>query len=323
MTTPPRTNFGFVGLTFPRLLAECRNAEAAAVSNPRGSLFQVRYVAEQIVRHICAFYDLGTEGTFVALAGTREFRSIVPQSVQDKIHAVRRIGNVAAHGSEHLDSAMAVRAVSHLYDLMVWAAANVSDKGRAAVPTTGFDEQILWDAPKQKEATTAELKKLERELENRKTEALQLSAERETLRQEREQHLREQERFKAKAAADAEEYAALKAELEQLRKELAAQTRDELVAARTPAGCTSSAKPTPAAMLLTQCWRKPDSPQHRATCVSKSSCPRAAPTTYCTERTAKPSRWSRRKSHPSACPQEGNKPALTPMTWKNNTVSGH
>ncbi|QTH59878.1 DEAD/DEAH box helicase family protein [Corynebacterium hindlerae] len=236
MTTPPRTNFGFVGLTFPRLLAECRNAEAAAVSNPRGALFQVRYVAEQIVRHICAFHDLGTEGSFVALAGTREFRSIVPQSVQDKIHAVRRIGNVAAHGSEHLDSAMAVRAVGHLYDLMVWAAANVSDKGHAAVPTTGFDEQILWDAPKQKEATNAELKKLARELEDRKTEALQLSAEREALRQEREQHLREQERFKAKAAADAEEYAALKAELEQLRKELAAQTRKELVAAQEVAG---------------------------------------------------------------------------------------
>lgn len=230
------TNFGFVAATFPRLLADCRAVEAWAVGNPRGSAMQARYVAEQMTRHIYAFHGWEIEGGFAKLTKERRFVAAVPDGVLNKITAVRKIGNRAAHGEQPFDPAAAIRAVRHLYDFMVWAAANVSDKGRAAVPTRQFDEAVLRAAPTGRAASASELKKLASELAARKSEALQLSADREQLRAEREAHLREQERFRAKAVADAEEMQALQEELEKLRAEIAEQTRVELVAAQEAAG---------------------------------------------------------------------------------------
>ena len=238
--TPSPTNFGFVAATFPRLLADCRAVEAGAVGNPRGSAMQARYVAEQMTRHVYAFHGWEIEGSFAELTKDSRFVEALPESVLNKVTAVRKIGNAAAHGERHFDPAAAIRAVRHLYDFMVWAAANVSDKGRAAVPSTRFDEAVLRAAPAQKAASASELKKLAAELAARKTEALQLSAEREQLRAEREAHLREQERFRAKAVADAAEMQALQAELAKLRAEIAEKSRAELVAAQEAAGAVDT-----------------------------------------------------------------------------------
>ncbi|MBC6831737.1 helicase [Corynebacterium sp. LK29] len=233
----PRSNFGFVGSVFPGLLADCRNAEGAALSNPRAAAMQTRFVAEQVTVHICKFLGLETEGfKFADLAGGYQFRRFVPQLIQDKIKAVRQIGNTAAHNDRFFDPQLAARSTAQLYDLLVWAAANTSDKGKGALPKIPFDPTILEEAPKQASASKAQLEALQRRLEDSKRDALLLSKEREELRQQREEHLRQQELFRKKAAQDAEAREALEQELAELRKQLEDQTREELVAAQADAG---------------------------------------------------------------------------------------
>lgn len=234
MTTPSRSNFAFVGPVFPRLLSDCRGAEAAAVSNPRASAIQARFVTEAMIKHISAFYGLETGGAMLDLARAPKFRQVVPPSIQNKIHALRKIGNVAAHEDKHIEQQVAIHAIAHLYDLMVWAAANVADRGRAAIPNEAFDPQILFDAPKQQAKTAAQLRKLQFELDQREQQhALQLSEERERLRAEREEHLRQQERFRKESAEQAAEIARLRAELEE-------KTRAELVEAQAEAGAVDT-----------------------------------------------------------------------------------
>lgn len=233
----PRTNFGFVGAAFPSLLADCRNAEAAALSNPRASAFQSRYVAERLTFHICKFLGLETEGySFAELTGQPQFRQFVPQVIQGKITAVRKIGNIAAHGAAFFDPQLAVRSIAQLYDLLVWATANTSDKGKAALPSAPFNPEFLKEAPKQPSASKAQLEELQRRLDASKRDALLLSKEREELHRQREEHLRQQELFRKKAAQDAEAQEQLRQELEALRKQLEEKTREELVAAQADAG---------------------------------------------------------------------------------------
>ena len=56
--TPRPSNFGFVGQAWPQLIIECRNVEDAALTNPRASMFQSRFVLEQVIGHIAALNGL-------------------------------------------------------------------------------------------------------------------------------------------------------------------------------------------------------------------------------------------------------------------------
>lgn len=270
---PKPSNFGFVGAVFPALLMDCRHVEEAAVSNPRAAAVQTRFVAEQVVRHIAAFFGgtapSGTnhtdarrssapdQGTFSDLTRTPQFRRNVPDIIQSKVHAIRKIGNLAAHNPKYLAPEVAINAVAHLYDLLAWAAANVAGQGKKALPAAPFDKSILLDAPKHNTAGTtattvtdaqrnAELKKLTAELEARdnaaKESALLLSKERAQCLLERQSHLREQEKFR-KARAEALEGQARIDELQAANEELKRQleqalenARQELLAAQSNAG---------------------------------------------------------------------------------------
>lgn len=271
-STPDRTqskpsNFGFVGAVFPALLMDCRHAEEAAASNPRAATIQARFVAEQVVRHISAFFggthlsdakatsgakrtDTAEQGTFSDLTRTPLFRRNVPDIIQSKVHAIRKIGNLAAHNPQYLAPEVAINAVAHLYDLLIWAATNVAGQGKKALPTAPFDRSILLNAPKRAAATDAqrdaELKKLTAELAERentaKESALLLSKERAQRLLERQSHLREQEKFR-KARAKALEGQARIDELQAANEELKRQleqalenARQELVAAQSNAG---------------------------------------------------------------------------------------
>ncbi|AKK11710.1 DEAD/DEAH box helicase family protein [Corynebacterium uterequi] len=238
MTTPHRTNFAFVGLAFPRLLADCRNLEAAALTNPRASAMQARFVADQVVRHVCAFLTVpaSAEASFADLAKDPRFRRFAPDAINTKIAAVRRFGNSAAHGAGFIDPTRMARVVQHLYDILVWAAANTSGLGQAALPTTGFDPSILTQAPKQAQLNDRQLSALERQLSQRTQETLQLTEQREQALRRAEQALEEAQRFKKKAAADALAKEELEREFAQLKAQLEEQTRRDLVAAQKDAG---------------------------------------------------------------------------------------
>ncbi|WP_018024258.1 DEAD/DEAH box helicase family protein [Corynebacterium ulceribovis] len=248
MTQPTGTqsNFGFVGLAFPALANDCRQVEDSAVSNPRAAMMQARFITEQVVKHICAFYRIDMVGTFADWLRAPALRRNVPEVIQNKIHTVRKLGNDAAHSGAFISADTAAHTVAHLYDILVWAAGNVSGRGQAAVPAGRFNPKLLAAKPRQAPADEAALRRLHANLKTRdaqqKQTELLLSEEQEKRRAAEEAHLKEQARF-VEAAAKAKEgqerineLEAGRAELERQLAELKEKHRSELAAAQTAAG---------------------------------------------------------------------------------------
>ena len=195
MTAPQPTNFAFVGRVWPELLIHCRNVEQSAVSNPRAAGVEARFTLERLVDHIIEAFGLRAIGGWSLndKLNHRSFKDRVNPMIHSKMNVLRRFGNDAAHGTDHIDPERAVRATGQLFDILCWAVVNVSNRpiDRAQLPR--FNRDIVVNAPKQRAQSQAEIAKLHRQLrlavEAAETTKMLLSEQEETWRKEREQHL--------------------------------------------------------------------------------------------------------------------------------------
>ena len=232
MLPPQPTNFGFIGQIWPELLIHCRDAEQAAVSNPRVAGIEARFVLERLVDHISEAYGLrATHGwNLNDKLNHRSFKDRVNQQIHSKMNVLRRFGNDAAHSADYIDPERAVRAIGQLFDVLSWATVNVARTplNRNQLPV--FDRSIVISAPKQRNQTQRELTNLSRKLkeaiEEQDATKLLLNEQEEKWRKERERHLKQIAAFQGEneelEKRLTEERAALEAELEQMRAEVAA-----------------------------------------------------------------------------------------------------
>ena len=233
MITPQPTNFAFVGRVWPELLIHCRNVEQSAVSNPRAAGVEARFTLERLVDHIIEAYGLRAIGGWSLndKLNHRSFKDRVNPMVHSKMNVLRRFGNDAAHGTDHIDPERAVRATGQLFDILCWAVVNVSNKPieRSQLPT--FDRDIVLRAPKQRAQSQAEIAKLNyrlrRAVEAAETTKLLLSEQEESWRKEREQHLEQIAAFQGEKdeleRRLEEELALFEQELTKMREEIASR----------------------------------------------------------------------------------------------------
>ena len=232
MLPPQPTNFGFIGRIWPELLIHCRDAEQAAVSNPRVAGIEARFVLERLVDHISEAYGLrATHGwNLNDKLNHRSFKDRVNQQIHTKMNVLRRFGNDAAHSADYIDPERAVRAIGQLFDVLSWATVNVAHTPLNHNQLPAFDRSIVINAPKQRNQTQRELthlnRKLKEAIEEQNATKLLLSEQEEEWRKEREQHLKQIAAFQGEneelEKRLTEERAALEAELEQMRAEIAA-----------------------------------------------------------------------------------------------------
>ena len=237
MLPPQPTNFGFIGRIWPELLIHCRDAEQAAVSNPRVAGIEARFVLERLVDHISEAYVLrATHGwNLNDKLNHCSFKDRVSPQIHSKMNVLRRFGNDAAHSADYIDPERAVRAIGQLFDVLSWAAVNVARTPLNRSQLPAFDRSIVINAPKQRNQTQRELTnlnhKLKEAIEEQNATKLLLSEQEEKWRKERERHLKQIAAFQGEneelEKRLTEERAALEAELEQMRAEIAAlQTVD-------------------------------------------------------------------------------------------------
>lgn len=237
MLPPQSTNFGFIGRIWPELLIHCRDAEQAAVSNPRVAGIEARFVLERLVDHISEAYGLRTARGWNLndKLNHRSFKDRVNPQIHSKMNVLRRFGNDAAHSADYIDPERAVRAIGQLFDVLSWAAVNVARTPLNYNQLPAFDRSIVMNAPKQRNQTQRELTnlncKLKEAIEEQNATKLLLSEQEEKWRKERERHLKQIAAFQGEneelEKRLTEERAALEAELEQMRAEIAAlQTVD-------------------------------------------------------------------------------------------------
>jgi hypothetical protein len=231
MLPPQPTNFGFIGRIWPKLLIHCRDAEQAAVSNPHVAGMEARFILERLVDHISEAYGLRAANGWNLNDKLNHcsFKDCVNPQIHSKMNVIRRFGNDAAHSADYIDPERAVRAIGQLFDVLSWAAVNVAHTPLNRNQLPAFDRSIVINAPKQRNQTQKELTNLNRKLkeaiEEQNATKLLLSQKEEEWRKEREQHLKQIAAFqgdnKEPEKRLTEECAAIGAELEQMRAEIA------------------------------------------------------------------------------------------------------
>ena len=111
-------------------------AERYAHADPASSLIKQRSFVEHVVVAIYERYRLSPpySDNLNDLMTEESFRQSVPEVVQDKLHAVRKAGNHAAHPRRPIASARALECLAQLFDIARWFHVQVDGGDRAAAP---------------------------------------------------------------------------------------------------------------------------------------------------------------------------------------------
>ncbi|MFC7050707.1 DEAD/DEAH box helicase family protein [Emcibacter nanhaiensis] len=152
-------NFEFLSGKAPELHKLACFAEHYSLSDPEGALVKLRAFSEQMTKSIYFLLRLpkGTDNTFVGLLCTEEFKTAIPEVVQTKLHAIRKEGNKAAHGSK-TSTKTATWLLKETHQLAGWFAVAFLKVDKSDLP--GFKE-ITEVAPEDGEKSDLE-KELER-----------------------------------------------------------------------------------------------------------------------------------------------------------------
>jgi len=208
------SQFAFLQTEFKEVFAGAAKAEQFALSDPRGACFHARVTLEGIVKWLYARdKDLRPpyQETLSALIHEASFRALVGQAIFTKAKIIKDLGNKAAHDGKGPNKQQAVSAVSELFHVCYWLA-------RTYGRETKLSAAMQFDPAKLEEVTTITTSTVQ-----------QIKAQRERLDRQTE----ELERERAERLKDEESRKALEAELERLRREVAAAKRENKAEADT------------------------------------------------------------------------------------------
>lgn len=191
------SNFGFIRAQWPELYDTCQRAESYALSDPDTAAFHARVSVEKVVEYL--FVDVfglpeGYRSDLSARMNDPAFKNRT-QYINNQLNLIRRRGNDAAHGSRRLTPRDGIATLRDLFDVIVWTVKHQSTFPEAAPLGAAFDVTI---AQKRAPLGPAELTKL----------AQRFRA--------------QQEKSHREIAERDEQLAAQEAELEELRKQIAA-----------------------------------------------------------------------------------------------------
>jgi len=195
---PPKemSNFGFLQSEWPQLFAEGQKAEALVVPDPRTACFYTRRTLELAVTWLYksdSALKLPYQDNLSALIHEPSFKNAVGAKIFVKAKLIKDLGNLAAHSHKPLQQLDSMTAVRELFHICFWLARTY---GKAAKPADGltFDPTLLPKTSPVPRQTLAQLQQLESQLAEKDTKLTEL--------------------LTGKAALDAE--------LERLRAEIAA-----------------------------------------------------------------------------------------------------
>lgn len=190
------SNFDFLHSEWPQLFADAQKAEAQVIPDPRAACFYARRALESAVAWLYksdSALKLPYQDNLSALIHEPTFKATVGQKIFVKGKLIKDLGNLAAHSHKPLESRDSMVAVRELFHICFWLARTY---GKADKPPDGltFNPLLLPMTSPVPPQTLAQLQRLESQLAEKDTKLTEL--------------------LTGKAALDAE--------LERLRAEIAA-----------------------------------------------------------------------------------------------------
>ena len=190
------SNFSFLHAEWPQLSAEGQKAEALVVPDPRSACFYARRTLELAVTWLYksdSALKLPYQDNLSALIHEPTFKATVSQKIFIKAKLIKDLGNLAAHSHKPLQQLDSMTAVRELCHICFWLARTYSKAAKPADSLT-FDPTLLAKTSPVPPQTLAQLQVLEKQLAEKDSKLSEL--------------------LTGKAALDAE--------LERLRAEIAA-----------------------------------------------------------------------------------------------------
>lgn len=199
------SNFEFLKSQWPQLYVEARRAEQSAISDPRNSCFRARRCLELAVTWL---YEIESSlkrpyrSDLNARLSEPTFQQMLGSKLVPKTTIIRKLGNEAVHGTQRVSEDTAIGVLRELFHFSYWLARNYSSTS-GSVP----DPNVRFDAAFVPKSASAEVRK-----------------QRQAQLQEQYKKFQEQDALLEKERQErAESDAAYKAEIQQLKQQIADQ----------------------------------------------------------------------------------------------------
>lgn len=168
--------FNFLQPSRPELFGLATMAESYVYSDPASAAIKLRTFSESLVKSIYATSKLPAafRATFVDLIENSAFQTITPTVIRDKLHAIRREGNKAAHG-DTVTAQTVIWILREAHDLARWTVVNFEKADPAKLPA--------FEAPKSPQENKSQTKKSLEKLASQEAQMASLLAELEKARE--------------------------------------------------------------------------------------------------------------------------------------------
>ncbi len=193
-------NFEFLRPHWEDLANLGAHAEEYAFSDPQSSLIKLRCFAEKLVGVVYASYKMPAypNEKFVDRLQSHSFTSMVDKAIVDKLHAIRKVGNRAAHeGKYNKGDSLWLLKEAHI--LACWLLLSTEKGTKADISPFIAPEQIKQPTQKALDKHQARLEQAMAELEAAKQAELKAQQENAKLKQNLEEAAKEAEQAKQQA----------------------------------------------------------------------------------------------------------------------------
>lgn len=198
-------NFEFLRPHWENLANLGAHAEEYAFSDPQSSLIKLRCFAEKLVGVVYTSYQIPCypNEKFMDRLENHGFTSMVDKAIVDKLHAIRKVGNRAAHEGK-FDKGAPLWLLKEAHILASWLLLSTQKGGKSDLTAFNAPEQIKQPTQKALEKHQAQLEQALAELEASKDAELKAQQENAQLKQNLES--KEKEAQQAKAQAKQEQF---------------------------------------------------------------------------------------------------------------------
>lgn len=193
-------NFEFLRPHWEDLANLGAHAEEYAFSDPQSSLIKLRCFAEKLVGVVYASYQIPCypNEKFMDRLENHGFTSMVDQAIVDKLHAIRKVGNRAAHEGK-FDKSAPLWLLKEAHILASWLLLSTQKGGKAELTPFKAPEKIKQPTQKALDKHQAQLEQALAELEAAKNAELKAQQENTQLKQNLQSKEKEAQQAKAQA----------------------------------------------------------------------------------------------------------------------------
>lgn len=177
------TNFQFLHNTYPELYQKMIKAEERVYTEPVSSAYYCRIVLEECIFRIyeSEYLEFPYNTSLINLMQQEEFKALLPHTILDGVHIVRKTGNNSAHYGNRVLGRDALVSIKYIYTFLKWFANNYAETipelpgafNEDVIPKIGEEQRKLRTIQEENERAQSALEKQLEELLKEKEELLE------------------------------------------------------------------------------------------------------------------------------------------------------